>query len=266
MFDWLRRVFGRSDGDERQQSSETIDALNAEAGGRMPVTSRRLLGRIKVRSGTLVLCDPQYVPGLEVSNITAGEVEITASFLRYPSGAEMPTELTLNLGGPIDVATPRKVGEVGIDSAKLIVADKADVEEHWTDIGKDRIGVISTLPDDSLLRLLTKRFKLKTRRLSGISAQVVGPVSDQLEAEIKNFLESDPRYAEFPFRYFRVRTNNSFDRANNMDSAWQFMPVGNNPDPLMFVCRAGYGDGCYDVQGQFVGEVPRVLNVNFVED
>jgi hypothetical protein len=132
MFDWLCRAFGRSDGDERQRFFETIDSLNAEAAGGEPVTTRRSLGRLMLRSGTLSLGDPQYVPGLEVPNVAGDEVEISASLWRYPSGVEKVIALRLALGAQIGAGTPRKVGEVGIDSAKLVVADKADLEEHWT--------------------------------------------------------------------------------------------------------------------------------------
>jgi hypothetical protein len=86
-----------------------------------------------------------------------------------------------------------------------------------------------------------------------------------MAAEIEGFLKADPKYADYPFMYFRLETNNSFDRANHMNNAWEFMPVGNSPKPLMFVCENGRGDGCYDVQGQFDGDVPRVLTVTFIE-
>src|SRR5207244_1846209 len=109
-------------------------------------------------SGTLALGDPQYMPGLEVPNVAVDEVEISASLWRYPSGAETVAALRLGLGEQTGGGSTRKIGEVGIDSAKLIVADKGDVEEHWTETGKDRIGVISTAPDDTVLRMLAKRF------------------------------------------------------------------------------------------------------------
>jgi hypothetical protein len=41
----------------------------------------------------------------------------------------------------------------------LVVADKADIDEHWTETGKDLIGVISTASDDTVVRLLAKRFQ-----------------------------------------------------------------------------------------------------------
>lgn len=263
MFDWLRRVFGRSDGVERQRSFAAIDDLNREAGAGESVATRKSLGRLKLRSGTLVLGDPLYIPALEIPNVAAEEVEISVLLWHY-SGAEMVTELRLSLGERPERGDRRKVGEVGIDSAKLIVADSADIEEHWTETGKDRIGVISTAPDDTVLRLLTKRFKLKTVRVNRVRAEVVGPVSEQLAAEIEAFLKS--QYADYPFMHFYVQTNNSFERANFMSGAWQFMPIGNNPEPLMFVCGTGHGDGCYDVQGEFAGESPRVLTVTFIAD
>jgi hypothetical protein len=66
--------------------------------------------------------------------------------------------------------------------------------------------------------------------------------------------------------HFNVRTNNSFDRANFNARAWDFIPIGNAPNPLMFVCETGRGDGCYEVHGQFDGEIPRELTVNFIEE
>ena len=66
------------------------------------------------------------------------------------------TGLTIRFGKEAIGDSRRKIGEVAIDSAKLVVADKADIQEHWTEVGKDRIGVIplSTLRDDTLLRKL----------------------------------------------------------------------------------------------------------------
>jgi hypothetical protein len=205
------------------------------------------------------------MPSLQVPNVAAAEVEISASLSRYSSGSDTVTALRLALGEQTGGGTLRKVGEVVIDSAKLVIADTADIDEYWDDTGKDRIGVISTAPDDTVLRLLTKRFKLKAIRVNPVRAEVVGPVSEQLAAEIDEFLKADAKYADYPFMYFRLQTNNSFDRANHMNSAWEFMPVGNSPEAKMFVCVTGGGDGCYAVQGHFDGDVLRVLTVTFIE-
>ena len=266
MFDWLRRALLQSREDERQRFFETIDALNAEAGGGEPAATRELVGNLKIRSGTLSLADPQYVPGLEVPNIAAEEAVIALSLRRYPSGMAQITALTLRLGDGPSGDSRRKIGEVAIDSAKIVVADRADIEEHWTEVGRDRIGVVSTARDDTVLRLLTRRFKLKTVQVNAVRAEVVGAVSEELAGEIEAYLKSKPQYSQYPFIYFRLQTNNSFDRANCMAKAWDFMPIGNAHTPLMFVCGTGRGDGVYDVQCEFSGEIPRVLSIAFIDD
>jgi hypothetical protein len=268
MFDWLRRIFQQTEEDKRQRFFETLDAMNADAGGGEPITMTKVVGNLKLRSGTLALADPQCLPSgmLEVPHLAANEVAISVSLRRYPSGAETPTAITLRLSHATAGGTRRKIGEVGIDSAKLVVAGKSDIQDHWTEVGKDRIGVISTAPDDAVLRTLTKQFKLKTVRVNPIRAEVVGSISEQLEKEIEAYLKTIPKYADFPFLHFRVETNNSFDRANHMEEPWSFMSVGNGPEPVMFVCETGRGDGCYDVQGEFAGEVAHVLTVAFIED
>jgi hypothetical protein len=267
MFDWFRRVFRPSEADGRRQFFKTIDSLNAEAGGGEPVTTTEFLGHLKLRSGTLALGDPQSFPGpgLEVPNIAANEAAISASLWRYPSGAVTVAALKLDFGGPSTGGSRRKIGQLGIDSAKLVVADKADIKEHWTEVGKDRIGVIKTIGDDAILPLLTKRFKLKTVRANFLQAEVVGPVSETLAQEIEDYLKSIPKYADYPFLYFDVQTNNSFDRANFLPKEWGFIPVGNAEAPLMFVCGTGRGDGLYDVECEFSGDVPRGLLIPFVE-
>jgi hypothetical protein len=182
----------------RESGFELLDALNAEAGGGAPIMTERFLGNLKLRSGTLVLGDPQYLPGLEIPNVAVPEVAIAARLWRYPSGAETVTALTLRLGDGGDVGTLRKIGEVGIDSGKLVVADKADIEEHWTETGEDRIGVISTARSDAVLHMLTERFNIKTVQVNPVRAEVVGPISEQLAKEIESYLKSDPGTRTFP--------------------------------------------------------------------
>jgi hypothetical protein len=265
MFGWLRRILGRSEAEDREAFFQTIDGLNREAGGGKPIAVTTRLGSLKLPSGTLLLGDPQYLPSLEIPNIQAAEVEVSASLRRYPSSMEQVSALQFAWGDATDKIARRKIGEVAIDSAALVVVDKRDFDRHWTETGPDRIGVISIARDDTVLRLLTRRFQLQAIPVNSVRAEVVGPVSEELEAEMKAFLSADRRYADFPFIYFHVQTNNSFDRANRMPRAWEFMPVGNLPEPLMFVCSTGRGDGCYDVLGQFDGAAGGTLTINFID-
>ena len=266
MLDWLRRIFGLSPIDERQQFFTTIDALNSEILGGEPVVLRKSLGQLSVPSGTLVLGDPGIFYELEIPNVAVERVDISASLWCYPSGIERVIALSLGLGETSGPLQPRIIGEVRIGSARLLVADKADIEEYWTDTGRDRIGVISTAPDDTVLRLLTTRFKLKTIRVNHVRAEVVGPVSETLAEEIEAFLRKNPKYGDFHWMYFRVETYNSFERAIDLKGPWDFLPIGHDPEPLMFVSETGRGDGNYDVHGRFEGDIPRILTIAFVEE
>ncbi len=252
----------RKEDDERQEFLASIDALNAEAGGGEPVVSTKRLGRLKLRSGTLYFADPMFMLGQEVPNIAADAVEIWATLWQYPSGAATVAALRLNLSETSATGAPRKLGEFGIDSAKVAIADKADVDEHWTETGNDRIGVTN----DIVLRLLTERFQLETIRVGEFESEVVGPVSEELAAEIEAFFNTDPVYSVWPALYFRVQTNSSYERAEAMRGAWEFMPVGNNPEPLMFDCQTGRGDGGYEILGEFAGETLCALTVTFIEE
>ena len=266
MFDWLRRLFWSPEETERHDFLEQIDALNVKAGGGKPQVEEVRAGKIRIYSGDFLLGDPQGFPepAFELPNVAACEAEISLSVWRYPSGATQVNRLTVHLTNGTACDHAEKIGEVGIDSAKMILADKADIERHWTEVGKDRVGVISTAPDDTVLQLLTKRFKLKTVQRNVVRAVIVGRVSESLEGEIESFLKSQPEYADYPFLYFRVETNNSFERSIYLSKAWDFIPVGNAATPLMFVCGTGRGDGVYEVKCSYDGDVPQTLSIDFM--
>ena len=256
----------QSGDEERQRFLGMIDTLNAEAGGGVPTTIERHVGNLKIHSGVLAFGDPQDVTSVEIPIIDTDEVSISARLWQYPSGDATVIGLTINIGNASHCDPPRKVGELGIDSGALVVADMADIDEHWTETGNDRVGVISTAPDDTLLRKLKKQFNLETVQINAVRAEVVGTVSETLEQEIENYLKSIPEYAQVSFMHFHVQTNNSFDRANYMDKPWDFMPVGKNAHPLMFVCGTGRGDGLYDVNCRYSGDAPRIVSINFIDD
>lgn len=266
MFDWLKRIFGQFHDDKRQRFFGTIDTLNAVGTGGAPTTIERHLGKLAIRSGVLAFGDPQSLPSVEIPNIDTNEVSISGKLWQYPSGSAMVIGLTIHLGNGSQCDAPRKIGELGIDSAVLVIADKSDIVEHWTESGKERIGVISTARDDRLLRNLKKKFQLKTRQVNPVRAELVDPVSTNLEQDIENYLMSIPEYAQFPFMYFYVQTNNSFQRTISMNKPWDFMPVGNDELPRMFVCGTGRGDGLYNVLARYTGDVPRIVTITFLED
>ncbi|MGO8753443.1 MAG: hypothetical protein ACLQNE_46495 [Thermoguttaceae bacterium] len=139
MFEWLRRILRQSDDDERQRFFAMIDSLNAKAAGGNPKRTKHKLGKLAIRSRTLVLGDPLCLPYLEIPNFSADEVSISARLWQYPSGAVIVTKLTIYTAGEVRMDSHRKIGAVGIDGARIVVADKADIHEYWTETGKDRI-------------------------------------------------------------------------------------------------------------------------------
>lgn len=263
MFDWLSRVFPRLRAGRHVRTIEAFDARDARPNESSLV--ERFVGNLKLSSGTLVLGDPQYVTEVEVPNIVGNQVGVFASVQRDPSGSDAFAALRLGIAESSEAIVRRKLGEVVIDSAKLIVADKADIKRCWTDTGADRIGVIPLAPNDKVLRLLIKRFKLKTIRKNFARAEVIGPVSAHLANEIEAFLRTFPEYSDYPFMHFYVETNNSFDRVNDMARPWAFLPIGNSPEPLMFACETGHGDGRYDVNGEFSGDTLVAITIAFIE-
>lgn len=264
MLNWIRRILNKGQEDARQSFFRLIDSLNSTEKGGEPTLVRKTLGTLNIPSGIIALGDPQYMPSLELPKITAHQITTSAELQKYPDGSEQLAKLFIEIEKSSSATDVRLIGTVAIDSAKLIVADKTDYDQHSTGTGKDRIGVISTAPDDTALKLLTKQFRLKTIRINPVCAHVVGPVSVELEQEIKAFLKSIPEYAQFPFFYFKVQTNNTFDRVNYCEDEWAFMRIGNDPAPLMFVCGTGRGDGTYDVEGEFVGNQLHRLKIEFM--
>ena len=263
MFDWFRRIFAGSEEQKRREFDALVDNLSSRKG--KPTVVEQRLGAIPLRSGTLTMGDPQNPLDLEVQNIEASEAGVWVKLWNYSTGAQMVAGLILRFGEEGTVGSRRKIGEVGIDSAKIVLADKADIEEHWAEVGPARIGVISTAPDDTVLRLLQQRFKLKTIQVNEVRAEIVGPVSQSLEKEIQDYLKSKPEYADYLFLYFRLETSNSFDRTLDVGTL-DLIPVGNTSEPLMFVCNTGRGDGLYDVYGEFDGDVPRAVSIDFIDE
>ncbi len=239
--------------------------LNSQVEGDVPNKSSEILGTLKLHSGKLSLGDPQYVPGLTLSGIPQQQVNIRASVWRYPSGTVLVACLYLEFDDHKSGGLCRKLGEVGIDSAKLVILDRLDFDQHWQEIGLDRIGVIGTLQGDQVLNLLKKKFNLKISRVNGFGAELIEPVSQALEHDILELLNSIPKYAKFPFMHFFVHTNNSFERANSMDQAWGFIPVGSADGPLMFVSDTGHSDGTYDVLGEYDGDALNRIVISFVD-
>jgi hypothetical protein len=244
MVDWFRFV-KKPFSDDRRDSIKLADG-----------TVLRRVGKLSIPSGSIVLGEIQWPPDLAVSNIQTALADVSVK-----TWQDQVAALVLTLGPSHGVDARRVVGQIGIDSAKMLVADKEAVAEHWADVGPDRIGVVSSRVELQL----KKRFNLKTRCVNPIRTEIVGPVSEALEKEIVAYLPTiDPKYESLHCVVFYVQTNNTFERANFLVDDWAFLPIGNRPKPEMFVCTTGMGDGSYDVVVDYEGNVPRAVTVTFI--
>lgn len=252
MFNRIRKFFGM------------IDGRNDEVHDGSPEVIEYEMGQLSVPSNTLAIGDPQYLPALNVSGLATGVATLSATLWQYPSRATTLIALHITSDPATGSDHEQQVGEIGIDSAKVVVADKEALAEYWTETGKDRIGVVSTARDQKLLKILSKRFKLRFEPVAAIRAEAAEPISEELEKEILSYLETIPRYADFTFMYFHVRTNNSFDRVNFMHQAWGFMPIGNADQPEMFACTTGRGDGVYPVTARYAGDKVVAVTIPFI--
>src|SRR5262245_41086719 len=86
----------------------------------------RRVGRLAARSGSIVLGEIQWPPDLAVSGIQTTAVEV---FVK--TWDNRVAELVLSMGPKTSICSRRLVGQIGIDSAKMLVADKEAVAEHW---------------------------------------------------------------------------------------------------------------------------------------
>ena len=263
MFKWLSQFI--------QAPGKTVlsgvDRVHAALQGGPPGPVSAELGTLSVPSRSITLEDPQGMPhGLEISDLASNMAKFSAELLRYPNGVVRVATLRISFSGCSDEIPEKIVSEIGIDSAKLVVADTTAANTHWAETGIDRIGKISTARDQRVHQLLKQQFRLKTKQVDALTAEVVGPVSEKLELEIGDYLKSIPEFADFPFIYFSIRSNDSFQRVNFMREEWQFLPVGNDPEPLMFACGTGLGDGVFTVYARRHNGLVAAIRIPFIDD
>lgn len=267
MFSWIQRQLARLNPATRGELVAAIDTLNDLQGGGPGTPHYAEPGSLAIPSGRLCLRDPQGWAPCVTDWARPVDLGITLNVRVRPDGSVHIEELILRVKGESPAPDDwRELGQIGIDSAKVVVADEEAHNGHWTETGPDRIGHIRVLTGDRCLKLLQRKFRFKIAAGNRHSVRIAGPISTDLEKEVMAYLETIPEFADYPFLHFWVHTNNSFERVNNFDKAWGFLPVGNSSTPEMFVCTTGHGDGCYNVSGGYAGSQLVEVRVPFVVD
>jgi hypothetical protein len=115
--------------------------------------------------------------------------------------------------------------------------------------------------------LIEKRFGLKWRPLNGFQSQFLEPIDEALEREITEYLQTFKEYADYPFMYFRVETNN-IDRVLEAMSESSFREVVLNDDgdetKSLIAFSSGFGDGSYDLVGVYSEDQLLAIEMTFI--
>lgn len=266
MFDWVRRLFARLNPQTRGEFLGAMDAVNDAEGGGPGAPQSAEVGALAIPSGKLILRDPQWGLHFVADWGRPVEVRISLNLFVRPKGTARVDELILRSSDETNPPVERReLGHIGIDSAKVVVVDEEAHRTHWTETGPDRVGFIRVMKSDRCLKLLQRKFRFKIDDGDWHAVRIAGPVSVERENEVTAYLKTIPEFSDYPFLHFWVRTNNSFDRVNNYEKTWGFIPVGNSPVPMMLVCGTGYGDGCYPVKGGFTGDRLVEVRIPFVD-
>jgi hypothetical protein len=218
-----------------------------------PTTRTITLGELRAHSGVLRIDDPwhMYDP-VRIKNVPSSRFAIQAQLIQYPEGGVRIAKV--HLGFRPEPPDSRKIlGMVGVDSATIVLVDADDKKRHWKDVGPERVGCIPLPGQGKVARLIEKRFGLRSRKVSPVASEFDEPISEELEARITEYLQTFPKYAEFPFMYFYVKTMNTRDRiAEAMrDRLWTEVVLDEPSGASLLALSSGFGDGSYPVEGHY---------------
>lgn len=237
--------------------------------GKSPSVVQTALGIVPVTSGRVRIADPRYILEADpIEGIPIGQYECRAQIIRYPEGGQRIARIGLFFGSPPPDAR-RRLTEVCVDTAKVVVADDQMVARHWKEVGPERIGRISLPGQGQLARRIARQFGLTLRPINGSLWEFEEPIPEDLEGRIYEFLRTIPECRGFDckeYLYFGIRTRNTYDRLVEAmrGQAWCECVVDQASGASLLAVQSGMGDGTYPVEGLYRSGQLIGLEVEFI--
>jgi hypothetical protein len=226
------------------------DFFRIRVGRRRPRARRQSIGRLQLPSGALLLADPcKFYDPLRVEGFPPGAASVQVDVADLPAWG--PRVARLIVGDPVETAGPcEQVGSIGVDSAQVAAVDAHNFERFWAETGPDRIGETG-IPKEhhEVAELLCERFGLHVASTDEFHTRFAEPISEELEGRIMAFLQSIPEYTQFPFFYFRIKTNNTVERLVDArkEGFWRNLTLDDASGANVIGVDSGIGDGRYPV-------------------
>src|SRR4029078_5521025 len=81
-----------------------------------------------------------------------------------------------------------------------------------------------------------------------------------------DYLKTFTEHADYAFMYFRVETNNTFDRIQEAmsDASWAEVALTEDGDEGLVVFTSGFGDGSYNLIGVYGNEGLLAAEITFI--
>lgn len=234
-----------------------------------PTVCQKQIGEVQCDSSVLLFDDPSawYAP-VRVEGVPKGRHPVHATIIQYPEGGRRVARIAIRLLPDQRTGAERRtLGSVGVDYATVVAVDEAVFQKHWQDVGPNRVGQ-TVMPNhhQRLAKLISDEFGLTWREVGVLRSEFVEPISEDLERRILDFLNTFPEYAGRSYIYFQVRSHNTLDQIFEviLDRKWSEIMLDERSGASLFAVSTGFGDGCYEVEGIYRGELLRAIEIEFI--
>jgi hypothetical protein len=220
-------------------------------------------------SGTLLLDDPAFWYGpVQLQKVAIGRLPVHADVLQYSKDHFRVAKVSLEFA-PGQLGSRELVGEVGVDSASVVIIDALTRDNFWKEEGAARLGVFSSPNHRKVAELVSKQFGVRSIPINAVRSEMAAPVTPELENQITEYLKTIPEYADYPFIYFRVETKNTYELLGDRllkAPPWCELILDDQSGANCIAFESGFGDGKYPVWGYLNDGQLVKAEIEFIEN